>query len=223
MYYFFDIVASMILFFCIINIWNRYGAFKSKYKFPLLKIHNLVTEKKYVWLFIVTFMILAGISILLTIRKMNILNWLKIILILFCLISCAFIDFKRHIIPNKIVFITLVCGGILLIFDFILRREYFLQIMVSSLLGCGFFAVLLLIVSIVTKKALGLGDVKLFSCMGFVLGFATTYSILLYSLILCAICSVYLLAVKKKGRKYAMPFGPFILFGFLFVVISGGY
>ena len=213
MYYFIDILASIVMTFVVFRIWNYYGVFR---------IQDYSIKKAIAFTGII-FFVFAAVTVLLTVRDMGMINWSKIILVLFCVFSCAFIDFRRHIIPNKLVLLLLSGGVLLLICDFIFRYEIFMRILVSSLLGFGFFVVFLTIVSIVSKRALGFGDVKIVSGIGLVMGFSTTYSILLYSLILCAVCSVYLLVIKKKGKKHAIPFGPFVLIGFLIIVISGGY
>ena len=78
-------------------------------------------------------------------------------------------------------------------------------------------------VFVITKGALGFGDVKLFGIIGLISGGFCTYSTLLVSLLVSVVVSVIGLIRKKIGRKDAIPFGPCIAIGYLVVIFLASY
>lgn len=153
----------------------------------------------------------------------HMLDLCKLAQLLFVVFVVAVIDWKYHIVPNKIILLALIGRMILYIFEFIKRRDLAGTIAISSLIGFLFGFGLMLIFAVVSRHALGYGDVKLFGIIGLYLGLIPTYNVLFYSLIVSTMAGVFLLIVKKRGRKYQMPFGPFILIGYVGVLWMGMY
>ena len=79
----------------------------------------------------------------------------------------------------------------------------------------------MLLIALIVKSALGMGDVKLFTVLGLIYGLSITYSILLFTIIIMAIISIILLIAKKVTRKTAIPVGPFTIIGFLLCMLAG--
>ena len=69
----------------------------------------------------------------------------------------------------------------------------------------------LLLLSCLSRGAIGRGDGYLLCVAGVYLGIAGTLSLLSGALFLCAIWSLLLLAIKKAGKKTEIPFVPFLL------------
>ena len=89
-----------------------------------------------------------------------------------------------------------------------------------SIVGAG-ISFILLIIALIVKSALGMGDVKMFLVIGLLYGLVDTYSILLFSIIVMAIVSIILLLIKKATRKTAIPMAPFTAIGFLLSILAG--
>lgn len=83
----------------------------------------------------------------------------------------------------------------------------------SAFLGVcvGFF---LIMVSIATRGALGIGDGILFMVCGLLLGLYENSVLLFLSLLLTAFVSGVLMIVCHVGRKYTLPFAPFVFVGY---------
>ena len=77
----------------------------------------------------------------------------------------------------------------------------------------------LLLIVFVSRSAMGFGDVKLLGVVSLFCGLSWTYSCFLYGLIAAALASVYLLVVKKAGRKYQIAFAPYLLAGYLITAV----
>ena len=79
--------------------------------------------------------------------------------------------------------------------------------------------VLFYVLSRLTKEGIGMGDVKLISVVGLLLGLSSTLMSVLFSLILCTLASIVLLFGKKKSRNDRIAFGPFMFFGYILMFI----
>lgn len=81
-------------------------------------------------------------------------------------------------------------------------------------LGAGIgFGVLLLAVA--TGESIGIGDGMVLAVSGIFLGFRKNLELLLAALFLAGVVSLFLLTVKRKGRKYRLPFVPFLAAAYL--------
>ena len=70
--------------------------------------------------------------------------------------------------------------------------------------------------------AFGIGDVKLLAGVGLMLGFLRTLSGLLSGLLAAGLVLGVLLATRRIGRRTYVPFGPFLIFGALWGILTGG-
>ena len=96
---------------------------------------------------------------------------------------------------------------------------YFRQIDVADmLLGAGVGAGLILIAWLTGEK-IGYGDGALVLVSGIFLGFAENVQMLCMALLLTEVAALFLIVIKRKGRRYQIPFIPFLLAGYLLLCI----
>lgn len=135
------------------------------------------------------------------------------------LIIISGIDYKHQVISDKIVLSILIIAIIYkLITYFCLKLPVdWTSSFIGLLIGGGF----LLLVALVSGGGMGGGDIKLMGALGFWLGWQLTIVTMLISFILGAVLSVLLLLFKIKGRKDAIPFGPFIALAALITIFKG--
>jgi len=69
---------------------------------------------------------------------------------------------------------------------------------------------------------MGWGDVKLAALIGFVTGFPLVILAIFLAVILGGIVAAILLLLKIKGRKDAIPFGPFLSAAAMVTLFWGG-
>jgi len=152
--------------------------------------------------------LLNGILYLLLYLKYDYsLNFIFYSVLVSTLLVISFIDYKHKIIPNRLNILILLLGIISLVFNFKLNILY------SSLLGFLIGGGLFLLIAIVSRGAMGGGDIKLMAVLGLFFGIKKIMLITLLSFISGAIISIILLIFKIKGRKDYIPFGPFIVIG----------
>jgi len=136
------------------------------------------------------------------------------LLILFGYAAMVF-DIKTKKIPNMLILI-MIAGWLLINVPILLINKLtgigiFRESMFGFLIGGGLF----LLVYIVSSKGLGGGDVKFMASAGLYLGFSGTITSILYGTVLAALIGLFLIIIKKIGRKDSIPLAPFLFAGIL--------
>ena len=139
------------------------------------------------------------------------INALSIFIFIAALIVITFIDFEHKIIPDVISLPGLLYG---LLASLIFQRISFVDSLLGGLLGGGSLLLVAGLYYLLTKQeGMGLGAVKLIAMMGTFLGWQSILFIVMIGSITGAMIQLTAMVIKKKGRRYAIPFGPFLSFG----------
>lgn len=167
-------------------------------------------------------MFLMIVALYLAIKNVSYITAWKYICILAILWTIAFVDKKRHIIPNEYLAEGLGIRVVFLFLEIFTMQFDAFPSLLADLIGCAVILAFSLLIRVLSRKGLGMGDVKLFAIMPLFLGTLTAMEAMLYSLIVSFFQACYYLISKKKGKKDVMPFGPAILCGtFLAIIIAG--
>ncbi|HWO69711.1 MAG TPA: prepilin peptidase [Actinomycetota bacterium] len=136
------------------------------------------------------------------------------------LLALALIDARHRILPNRIVY-PAIAGFALLVAAGALAGEGFdLAGAAVGFLGYGGG---LLLVAIVSPRGMGMGDVKLAALIGLVVGSLGAGRVLVAAgvgILLGGVVAVGAL-LAGRGRKQAIPFGPFLAAGAAAAVLAG--
>lgn len=159
--------------------------------------------------------LITGLLFLLLYVKYGINSKYVILLVLLSLlIICSMIDLKRKIIPNAITYPGIVTGLILSLF---FNHISF----VSALLGMVIPAGFLLLIALIIKKGMGMGDVKLVAMIGTFIGWEYTMLGIFIGSLVGSVIGLTLIAAHKMERKTRIPFGPFISMGTVIILLYG--
>lgn len=90
----------------------------------------------------------------------------------------------------------------------------------DMLLGAAVGAALVA-VSLLTRGSIGLGDGFLLMTAGIFLGGSSVLELLFISLLYAALVSLGMLAFRRWKRKREIPFVPFLLLGYLTMMVAG--
>lgn len=132
-----------------------------------------------------------------------------------CVLCCTFItDMELMMIPNLCPSVLLAGRTITIITEFIWMKDEALAWLLNSLIALVISLLLLLLMSKLTRGGLGMGDVKLFSSLGFLCGVRAVCFTLMFAFLICALASTGLLLSRKKRLKDSLPLGPFIWLGY---------
>ena len=124
----------------------------------------------------------------------------------------AIIDLEHYLILNSIVIVLFLAG---VLFHFFSQEITF----VSRLIGMIVGFTIPLFLALISRGGMGGGDIKLCAVMGFWLGFPGIFQALFLGSILGGIFGIVLLITKKKNKKDPIPFGPFLVTGFLMIFL----
>ncbi|MBQ7120840.1 MAG: prepilin peptidase [Clostridia bacterium] len=151
-----------------------------------------------------------------------IIGYIKLFSVFVIIAASALIDFKKRIIPNKLVLAGLALRAVLYVCEFVWCRDIIVEIAKSDLTGFLIGFGILFVAGLVTKGAVGFGDAKLFAVIGLTASSLATFGTLLFSLVASSVCGIFLL-IKYRDRKRTFPFAPFILIGYAIVIFMGNF
>lgn len=125
-----------------------------------------------------------------------------------------FIDLEHHLVLNRVIYPGIVVALLLIPFA---PGHSAKELLLGGLIG---FALLFLIASIY-PAGMGMGDVKLATFIGLVVGFPSVFVALLFSFVAGGLVGGGLLLTGLKGRKDPIPFAPFLAAGGMVAMLYG--
>jgi prepilin signal peptidase PulO-like enzyme (type II secretory pathway) len=159
-------------------------------------------------------MVLTGVGFLLAFLRFGLAARLPLACFFIAvMIVIAFIDFELMIIPDKIALPAALVG---LAASIALDPHGWWVYLVAAV-GASLF---LLILALIWPAGMGAGDIKLALFMGAVLG-ALVIAGMFLAFLFGAIVGLILMAAKLKGRKDAIPFGPYLALGSVLALLYG--
>lgn len=136
---------------------------------------------------------------------------MKTIVITIFLILSTLIDLRKKEVNISLCISVALVG---LIYEIFISKTDILSIILGILPG-----IFLMLTSIVTNEEVGKGDAAILSTIGIFLGLKKTILVLIYALFSTIIIGGILLLIRKKNKKYKIPFVPFILFSYIALCI----
>ena len=150
------------------------------------------------------------------------LFWLGIGILLILVII---IDGTKKIIPDWLNVMLLAWTGIYLGIEtwggILTVNELLIRVGVGLGTGLVFLGLHYLVLKIYKRDGFGLGDVKLLTVLGLLLGWPNVLVMAFLSFMLGAVGGLVMMWVKKKGRKTEIPFGPFISVAAIMTAVWG--
>ena len=144
------------------------------------------------------------------------------------LVVVAVIDWEHKLILNRIVFPSIVV--ILMVAPFwnelgvprtFLGNSGALGSLLNSL-GSGVGAFLLFLgILLAYPQGMGGGDVKLAGLLGLLVGFPGILVVIWVAIVAGGLVAISLIVLRKKGRKDAIAFGPFLSLASILVLLAG--
>lgn len=154
----------------------------------------------------------------LMIGTQSVINILKLSIALLCLVGSGCVDFIEHRIPNLFPLVMAVGAILLLTLGCLTGQEGAFAYIVSSVFSAAVSAACLTVASLLSRHGIGAGDIKLIAALALMGGVYVICGTLFFAMVACAITSIILLATKKKTIKQSVPFGPFVLIGYMITI-----
>ena len=172
-----------------------------------------ITPRRVLYLTAAVLSTAVLIGLFQTLYNLKWISQVRLISMVMLLFPAAAIDCKFQKIPNSL----LAAGGILrcaiLAVEFLVSASAAVESLKSSALGAAVIGTFFLILALLFRNSIGMGDIKLFAVMGLYQGLWGAVNSVFFSLMAAFVLSVSLLITKKKSRKDTIPFGPCILLG----------
>jgi leader peptidase (prepilin peptidase) / N-methyltransferase len=132
------------------------------------------------------------------------------------LVAASYVDLHERIIPNELVLAGLGVGAVMLLVIPYPEKSW-LQALGGAGLGFGF----LLLLAVLVRGGMGLGDVKLAAVIGLFLGYPWVGMGLMLAFLAGGLAGALLILLRVVGRKDVIPFGPYLALGAALTVIYG--
>jgi len=139
------------------------------------------------------------------------LKTMNLTILLIWLVILSIEDIKH----KKVSLFFILVGGLLLFTFSIVVGELSIRDRMGGIMIGG----IIILISYITGGQIGMGDGFILATIGLSYGFLMNLSLLIYGLILSSMVSVILLTFKKAKKKSTIPFIPFLLAGYLGVLI----
>ncbi|MDA8326358.1 MAG: prepilin peptidase [Nitrospiraceae bacterium] len=138
------------------------------------------------------------------------------------LIVITFIDYDFQIIPDEITLpgipVGILAGWLILPDPFYRALD---MGVVASCIGAATGFALFYAIAFMSRGGMGGGDIKMMTMAGAVLGWEGVLLTTFTASLLGSAIGIYLVIFKGKGRKWKIPFGPFLAAGALFSLFYG--
>ncbi|MDD6293149.1 MAG: prepilin peptidase [Lachnospiraceae bacterium] len=136
---------------------------------------------------------------------------MKTVVITIFLILSTLLDLRK-----KEVNISLCVGVALLglIYEIFISKAELLSVILGIIPG-----IFLMLTSMATNEEIGKGDAAILCTIGIYLGLKKSILVLIYALFMTVIIGGILLLIRKKNKKYKIPFVPFILCSYIALCI----
>jgi leader peptidase (prepilin peptidase)/N-methyltransferase len=144
------------------------------------------------------------------------LDFVVAAVLLAALVAITAIDLRHQIIPDVITLPGIVAGVVL---NLASGRVGWLDSLIGIAVGGGIFLVIIL----VSGGGMGGGDMKLGAMLGAFLGWKLGLLALLLGVLAGGAVAVVLLLLGRKGRKDAIPFGPYLALGGAVALLWGDH
>lgn len=210
------IVMGATIILCMINLVYMQLDRISKENSIKKKILACIPEnKKKISCFATMFIFNLALALLLSqiYSENSAIFYIKRLCLVAILWPIAAIDYKKYVIPNKLLLLGLGYRVLILFFELFFERETMLSTVMMELIAAVALLVVCFIFLLIMKNSIGAGDIKLIFVMALFLNLTGLISAVMASLIVSFFISVTLLLTKKKTRKDAIPFGPSVLIG----------
>lgn len=138
------------------------------------------------------------------------------------LVILSAIDLQHHRLPNKVMGSAFIAAGVLFVPVAVLTGHW--AMLAHAGIGAVAYGLPMLIIGLIAPSAMGGGDIKFAPYLGFHLGWLGLRLVLagaFLGLISGGVGGGLLLLIGRKRMKDAIPFGPFMAFGALTVVLLG--
>ena len=159
-----------------------------------------------------------GIAVLLLWTGSDAIYTLRMSMLSTFLPLVAEIDRRELIIPNRLLLQMLAYWGLVMGMYMLRLKAFDLTVLTDSLLG-GLIGASPLLVRLVSKGGIGMGDIKLFALVGLYVGKEDILRAMFLSLVIALFVMLGRKLRKQLEKKQEISFGPYVAIGTMLMLI----
>lgn len=145
----------------------------------------------------------------------DIIGIVKMIVCLLGLLGAACFDYREHRIPNIFPLFIAISAVLLLGLGVLAEQAGAIAYITTGVLSSVVCGLILVVASVITKQGIGAGDIKLICAIALIAGVYAVMGTLFFGVLSCSVYGIIALILKKKSVSSAVPFGPFLLLGYV--------
>lgn len=148
-------------------------------------------------------------------RVSNVLGIIKMLSCFLCLLGAASFDYREHRIPNAFPAVLSIAAMVLLGMGVLVGQEGAVAYITTGVIASVACGLILVAAAAITRQGIGAGDIKLICAIALIAGVYAVMGTLFFGVIMCSVYAFIVLILKKKTASNTVPFGPFLLFGYV--------
>lgn len=178
-------------------------------------------SKRIAWISAGGLAVIAFFATLTVMKKVSDpIGIIKMLVGLVCMVGAACFDFREYRIPNIFPLVMTGSAVILLVLGVIVKEDGAISYITTSVITAVACAIVLVLASLLTKQGIGAGDIKLISALGLLTGMFSVMGTLFFGVVACSLFAIGALITRKKDRSSGVPFGPFLLLGYIITLFA---
>lgn len=181
-----------------------------------------LTRNKIIYLCFGVIAVATLITLFQIVYNLKLISQIKLLTLVLIILPVAAIDLRLQKIPNQFMLAALVLRLVIYIPEFIISASNAFSTLKDNILGALIIGVFFILLLLIFKNSIGMGDIKLFAIMGLYQGLWGAINSVFFSLVVSFVVSVALLISRKKEKKDTISFGPSILLGTIIAIGLAG-
>lgn len=152
------------------------------------------------------------------------LEFLAYFIFFAAMLAGSVIDIDHRLLPDAITLGVVPLGIVMSLLPQSLAPEWpvtWIDSLAGIMIGAGLFYFVLKVHEMITgREGMGFGDVKLMAGFGAFLGYQALPAVIVFGSVAGILTWLAMALLKKADRSYALPFGPFLAAGAMFVILT---
>lgn len=171
------------------------------------------------WIVPVATLVVAGTAVAWHAAGLAPTYQLRMTVILVALAPLALIDHREHVVPNRALGVLLGVRVAIYVWEAIALPDVIIDMLRAEVVTAGIVVLFFVMVRMLNKDGIGMGDIKLFAVMTLFLGTQLALASIFASLLVSFVVALVAMATRRKTRKDAFPMVPSIALGTALAVV----
>lgn len=171
------------------------------------------------WIVPVSILVVAGTAVAWQAAGLAPTYQVRMSVMLVALAPLALVDHREHVVPNRALGALLGVRAVIYVWEAIVLPDVFVDMLRAELITAGIVVLFFVMVRMLNKGGIGMGDVKLFGVMTLFLGTQLALASIFASLLVSFVVALVAMVTRRKTRKDTFAMVPSIALGTALAVV----